>query len=273
MATITTIESTDVVASSREVINTNFSNLNDDKQEKAQARTDLAGGTALAVGTHYYDALSANRTLTFSGTPAEGSRVSVVFVVTNAPTLTIPSSKRVGGDNTAITSLAMANGVQALSWEYRNAEWLLADTLAVSDLPAVISQAEAVGATDTNARLITGQRLGQAIAALAAPKSLAENAQTGTTYTLVLADAGKIIGLSNASAVTLTVPPNGDVAFPVGTQILLEQVGGGQVTVAPGSGVTLRSRGGALKLNAQFATAVLIKRAADTWSVSGDITT
>ena len=34
------------------------------------------------------------------------------------------------------------------------------------------------------------------------------NAQTGTTYTLVLTDAGKVVTLANASAVTLTVPPN-----------------------------------------------------------------
>ena len=98
-----------------------------------------------------------------------------------------------------------------------------------------------------------------------------ENAQTGTTYTLVLTDAGKMVTCSNASSITLTVPANADVAFPVNTRIDLLQYGAGQVTVAAGSGVTIYSKGSALKLSAQYAGATLWKKATNTWVLVGDI--
>ena len=97
------------------------------------------------------------------------------------------------------------------------------------------------------------------------------NAQTGTSYTLVLADVGKLITLSNAAAITLTVPPNSSAAFPTGTQITITQTGAGQVTVAEGSGVTVNSADAALGLRAQYSTATLIKTATDTWLLIGDI--
>jgi hypothetical protein len=98
------------------------------------------------------------------------------------------------------------------------------------------------------------------------------NTQTGTSYTLVLADAGKTIDLNNASAITLTVPPNSGVAFPVGTRIDLVQSGAGQVTIAQGSGVTVNSKGGNLKIKGQWSAATLIQRSANTWVLIGDIT-
>jgi len=99
-----------------------------------------------------------------------------------------------------------------------------------------------------------------------------ENAQTGTTYTLVLADAGKLVSLSNASAITLTIPTNASVAFPVNTRIDLLQYGAGQVTVG-GSGVTIRSSGSKLKLTGQYSGATLWKKATDEWILIGDIAT
>lgn len=108
---------------------------------------------------------------------------------------------------------------------------------------------------------------------VATVKTVPENAQTGTTYTLVLADAGKMVSLSNASAITMTVPPNSSVAFPVNTRIDLVQYGAGQVTVAAGSGVTIRSSGSKLKLSGQYSGATLWKKATDEWVLIGDITT
>jgi hypothetical protein len=101
--------------------------------------------------------------------------------------------------------------------------------------------------------------------------NLALSEQTAS-YTLVLADAGKDVSINSASAANLTVPPNSEVAFSVGTQIVLEQLGAGQITVVAGSGVTINARGAALKLAGQYAVALLIKRATDTWTLSGDIT-
>ena len=96
------------------------------------------------------------------------------------------------------------------------------------------------------------------------------NAQTGTSYTLVLTDVAKVISLTNAAAITLTVPTNASVAFPVGTQILLYQGGAGQVTIS--SSATIRSQGSKLKLTGQYAVAGLIKVATDEWVAFGNLT-
>jgi hypothetical protein len=97
-----------------------------------------------------------------------------------------------------------------------------------------------------------------------------ENAQTGTAYTLALSDAGRMVTLNNAAAITLTIPTNAVAAFPVGTRIDLLQWGAGQVTIG-GTGVTIRSSGTKLKLTGQYSGATLWKRATDTWALIGDI--
>ena len=97
------------------------------------------------------------------------------------------------------------------------------------------------------------------------------NAQTGTTYTLVLADRGGLVTLSNASAITLTVPTNASVAFAVGTQIGLLQTGAGPVTIAGASGVTVTSFGSLTKLAGNGSLAVLVKVDTNTWYLSGQL--
>lgn len=98
------------------------------------------------------------------------------------------------------------------------------------------------------------------------------NAQTGTTYTLALTDANNRVTLSNGSAITVTVPPNSSVAFPIGTGVDLIQLNTGQVTVTNGSGVTVTSAIG-YKIRTIFAGCSLIKVATDTWVMVGDIST
>lgn len=105
-----------------------------------------------------------------------------------------------------------------------------------------------------------------------APSTPLFNAQAGA-YTLVLTDKDKIVEVGNASAVTLSVPTDASVAFPVGTQITILQTGAGQVTVAavtPGT-TTVNATPGA-KLRAQWSSATLIKRAANSWVLVGDLT-
>lgn len=96
-------------------------------------------------------------------------------------------------------------------------------------------------------------------------------AQTGTSDTLVLADAGRVITHNNVSAITQTIPPNSSVAFPTNTQIDLLQLGAGQVSVAPGSGVTLNSASSKRKLSGQYSAGTLLKTGTDTWVLFGDI--
>lgn len=110
-----------------------------------------------------------------------------------------------------------------------------------------------------------------------ASAALAFNAQTGTTYTFVLADAdNKLVTASNASAQTYSIPTNASVAFPIGTQINLIQIGAGQVTVnAVTSGTTTIVSTGATaatpKCRAQYSAITLVKRDTDSWYAIGDI--
>jgi len=97
------------------------------------------------------------------------------------------------------------------------------------------------------------------------------NEQTGTSYTLVLADKSKLVDCANASAITLTVPPNSSVAFPIGSKIAVRQSDDGAITLTPGSGVTLQSQDSALATNGQYAMCVLIKVDTDTWAVEGNV--
>ena len=105
-----------------------------------------------------------------------------------------------------------------------------------------------------------------------ASAALAFNAQTGTTYTLVAADAeNKLVTLSNASDITLTVPPS---VFTTGQQINIAQIGAGQVTLAQGAGVTITSTGGtasAPKCRVQYSAATIICTASNTFTLIGDL--
>ena len=105
-----------------------------------------------------------------------------------------------------------------------------------------------------------------------ASAALAFNAQTGTTYTLVATDAdNKLVTMSNASAITLTVPPS---IFTAGQQINVASIGAGLTTFAAGSGVTITSTGGtsaAPKLRAQNSACTVICTASNTFLVVGDL--
>lgn len=98
------------------------------------------------------------------------------------------------------------------------------------------------------------------------------NTQTGTTFAPALTDAGRLITLNNASAIAVTIAADATTDFPVGTQLLLMQLGAGQVTVSGAVGVTVISRNGT-KTAGQYALISLIKVAANQWVVGGDATT
>lgn len=102
------------------------------------------------------------------------------------------------------------------------------------------------------------------------PLATVENTQT-SSYTLVAGDALKTVEMNSASANNLTIPPNSSVAFGVGTVVYVRQYGAGNTTLVAGSGVTIRSRGGALRMAGQYAEAMLTKRATDEWVLSGDV--
>lgn len=101
--------------------------------------------------------------------------------------------------------------------------------------------------------------------------TLSFNAQTGTTYTLVAADLGKLVTTSNASAVTVTIPPS---VFAAGNIINLQSIGVGLTSLAQGAGVTITSTGAtasAPTLRARYSACTIICTASNTFTVLGDI--
>jgi hypothetical protein len=92
------------------------------------------------------------------------------------------------------------------------------------------------------------------------------NAQTNTTYTLIASDVNKMVTLSNASAIVLTVP-NG--VFTTGQVVNLQQIGAGQVTVASDGTTTITGTG--TKLRAQYSAASLLCTGTNTFTLIGDL--
>lgn len=90
------------------------------------------------------------------------------------------------------------------------------------------------------------------------------NAQTGTTYTLVVGDAGKTITLSNASAVAVTLPQDSVATLPTGAVVTFYNLGAGAVTISQGTGATLQ--GGSITL-AQYDVTSVIKLSANTYGL------
>lgn len=100
--------------------------------------------------------------------------------------------------------------------------------------------------------------------------TLSVNAQSGTSYTLVLTDMSKRVSMTNASANVVTVPPNSSVAFPVGSLVFVSQDGTGATSIAPGSGVTINKAEGLL-VGGQYKMVSIIKTATNTWLAIGTV--
>ncbi len=101
--------------------------------------------------------------------------------------------------------------------------------------------------------------------------TLSFNAQTGTTYTLVASDVGKLVTTSNASAVTVTIPPS---VFTTGNTINVQSIGVGLTSFAAGAGVTITSTGAtaaAPVLRARYSACTIICTASNVFTVVGDL--
>ena len=101
--------------------------------------------------------------------------------------------------------------------------------------------------------------------------TLSFNAQTGTTYTLVIGDLGKLVTTSNASPVTVTIPPS---VFAAGNQINVQSIGVGLTSFAAGAGVTITSTGASAAapiLRARYSACTIICTASNVFTVIGDL--
>ena len=101
--------------------------------------------------------------------------------------------------------------------------------------------------------------------------TLSFNAQTGTTYTLVASDSAKLVTTSNASAVTVTIPPS---VFSAGNQINVQSIGVGLTSFVAGAGVTITSTGATAAapiLRARYSACTIICTASNVFTVIGDV--
>jgi hypothetical protein len=102
--------------------------------------------------------------------------------------------------------------------------------------------------------------------------SITSIAQQTSSYTLSNPnERDTIVEVNSTSGTTLTIPADSDVNYPVGTTLDIIQTNTGQVTVAGAAGVTVNATPG-LKLRTRWSSATLLKRAANTWLVYGDLT-
>lgn len=164
--------------------------------------------------------------------------------------------------------MAMPAGSDIMLWRTLNGA-------VVGDWSFVYSEIHKPTATDIGAIPAANKGTANGVATLNAnSKVSAEQACSTITaktsnYTLTLEDAGTLITMNADTALTLIIPANSTVNFPIGTEIEVAQFGAGKVTISPESGVTLHSLDGALSLAGQYAVACIKKVSTDTWLIGG----
>jgi hypothetical protein len=171
---------------------------------------------------------------------------------------------KIGTGSTAWTSLSYAAGTGTVT-SITAGTGLSGGTITTSGTIAIDSTV----ATLTGTQTLTNKTLTD-------PKiNLAFDPETAS-YTAVLANNSQVVTMDNASANTFSIPTNASVAFPIGTQINVLQIGAGQTTIqAVTSGTTTIQSTGATaaqpKLRARYSAATCLKAGTDLWYVFGDI--
>ena len=196
----------------------------------AQDLTETQTHIAATTGAHGVTGaiVGTTDTQTLTNKTISASSNTLTGVVTPSSTDTLTNKDLTSGTNTFPTSLATLTGSQ---------------TLTNKDLTST---------TNTFGALVLN--------------SIAFNAQTGTTYTLVGTDIYKLVTLNNASAVTLTIPSG---VFTTGQAINIQQIGAGQVTVQGDGTSTFTGTG--TKLRAQYSAASIVCTGTNTFTLIGDI--
>jgi hypothetical protein len=188
-----------------------------------------------------------------------------VLVTTNIPEVgdisaVVAGTGLSGGGTSGSVTLAINTAVTA--------DLTTAQTLTNKDLTSGTNTFPTSLATLTGSQTLTNKTLTSPLI------NLGVNPQTGTTYTTALADNGKLVTLSNTSAIVVTIPPFSSVAYPVGAQLNFVGINTGPVTFAQGAGVTIVSTGAtasAPALRARYSSATAICISQDNWLIAGDI--
>lgn len=240
-----TLAIVDVAAGATSIVDANIT----DQRIQAKFKETIIRSQATAANTLLLEQLTSQTGKAFRIDNTSGSQK---FAIAFDGTLTFQdgstqNTAAVGG----VTSVSGGTGITATG---SSAVSIAIDTTVTADL--------------NTAQTLTNKTLNSPFI------NLGINGQSTTTYTTVLTDNGKLVTLNNASPITVTIPLNSSVNYPVGAQINMVQFGAGQVTVQGDSGVTVVSTGATAatpKTRAQYSTLTAIQTSADNWLVVGDI--
>ena len=176
---------------------------------------------------------------------ASGKQHDTMHVNVNGATVALETKLGLTDSNAASGAVLVGTGTSTTAW---------------TTSPTVTGTATA-GHVTTAGTLTAGVAVGQAV----------DLDRKTADYTLVLTDAGKVIEINSGSSEHVTIPPNGDVAFPLGTQIVIVRLGSGAVVIVEGSGVTTRSDGDKAKIKSQYSSCVLVKHETNEWYILGNL--
>jgi hypothetical protein len=143
-------------------------------------------------------------------------------------------------------------------------------TSGAGNVEEIIFTTQAQSLCDDNSFASMRITLGLQIGADVAPARRIVNPDIGTAFTPGVAHENMMISLSNAAAITVTLPSNATAAFPVGAEVDFLWLGTGQPTFVAGSGATVNGTPG-LKMRAQYSKATAKKISTNTWVVYGDL--
>lgn len=176
--------------------------------------------------------------------------------------INFPNNPTVGQEYTA----------NSKTWKWNGTTWNAVVLLEFADLNNKPTTLSGYGITDgvINTRTINGFNL-QSNVTLTNDDIDTNTTTISSNTTLALANKGRIIRCTNGSAITITIPLNSSVAFPINTEIAIIREGAGTVSIAPASGVTLVSTDTKRKIKGQYASVALLKTGTDTWVMVGSI--
>jgi hypothetical protein len=238
--------------------------------------------TALVVDKRTYNSSSLARLA--SGAPASGtgslgdtyvtsttnanSGQSQVYVKTGASTWTNLATYVAMTPNNTANNLVQRDGGGNFAAGVITATSFSGSGASLTNIAGSAITAGTVGATQITDGAITAAKLASGTPRAGFNSTI--NAVSGS-YTLVLSDLGKLVEVSSGSACNVTIPTD-SVAFTTGDRIDIIQTDVGQVTLVPGSGVTLNTDSGKRKLLSQWAACTLIKRGSNSWVAIGNLT-
>ena len=217
------------------------------------------------------DPLSTDSTLTTSGVLNANGGISTtsggltIDSFTNAVTIdangSVTGTLGVTGATTLSSTLAVTGNTTATGSIYANG--------GIGTTSGNLTLSGASGTFLDQTPTLTDNNLKVATTEFVQKAALGVSTKTAN-YTLALTDAGSLIEFNSASNLTLTIPANSSVAFPIGSQIVVARLGSGKVNIAITSD-TLYSVSSNRYISNQYGAVTLVKRTSTTWYLFGDL--